>query len=340
MDALIAATLASLRPTHRHAVMDLVAQAGIDVGPWAVKRDGTPVRKPRENPAYCYDWAFGSDAEGYVLCIWHDSLGEVVLPQGAALAFQENVRQLALSLDRIAIDRTQPSDIRNRARDQAGRARKFESALQRSFRKQLAVRVIVNEGDQRADDELGTSKSTVKLRALDDARWFVHRYDDAMGDALLVRGIELPGVAGTPADVVLDQESPTTNMSVAGQPPGDKAASPAVPPTYVDQFSEPAAVAAREATVLLRDRSAAVRARVLARSEGRCELCARPGFLTAAGSIYLETHHVLPLAEDGPDHESNVVALCPEDHRRAHYGAERLAMAERLSALLRERFPA
>lgn len=340
MDASIAATLAQLKPTHRHAVMDLVAQAGIDVGPWAFKRDGTPVREPRANPAYCYEWAFGSDAEGYVLCIWHESLKEVLLPQGAVLAFQENVRQLALSLDRIAIDRTEPTDVRNRARDQAGRARKFESALQRSYRRQLAVRVIVNEGNRRADDELGKSRSTVERRRLDDARWFVHRYDDATGDTLLVRGHELLAVEAKPTGLESHAVTPTTEARLAVQPHDDEAARPPAPPAYVDQFSEPLAVEAREATVLLRDRSAAVRAQVLARSEGRCEFCSRPGFLTAAGSIYLETHHVLPLAESGPDHESNVVALCPEDHRRAHYGAERSGMTERLRALLRERFPA
>ena len=92
-----------------------MAQAGIDVEPWGFKRDGTRVSAPRANPAYCYEWAFGSDAEGYVLCIWHDSLKEAALPEGPALAFQENLRQLALSLDRIAIDRSQPTDIRNRA---------------------------------------------------------------------------------------------------------------------------------------------------------------------------------------------------------------------------------
>lgn len=332
MEPTTAATLARLKPTHRHAVMDLVEQAGIDVEPWAIKRDGTAVREPRANPAYCYEWAFGSDAEGYVLCIWHDSLKEAELPGGPALTFQENVRQLALSLDRIAIDRRQPTNVRNRARDQAGRARKFESALQRSFRRRMAVRVIVNEGDQRADDELGTSKSTVKLRQLDDARWFVHRYDDATGDALLVRGIESPDVAATTPELQPAPEPSPVPQEADEQALADDLQPPV--PAYVDQFSEPAAVAAREVTVLVRDRSAAVRAKVLMRSLGRCEFCARPGFLTAAGSTYLETHHVVPLAEDGPDHESNVVALCPEDHRRAHYGAERMAMAERLRELL------
>lgn len=36
-------------------------------------------------------------------------------------------------------------------------------------------------------------------------------------------------------------------------------------------------------------------------------------------SVYFETHHVVPLAEGGADHESNVVALCANDHPRAHF---------------------
>ncbi|MFT2675409.1 HNH endonuclease, partial [Escherichia coli] len=67
---------------------------------------------------------------------------------------------------------------------------------------------------------------------------------------------------------------------------------------------------------------------------GRCELCGVAGFATEAG-IYLETHHVIPLAENGPDHPSNVVALCANDHRRAHFAAERQAIREQLLAWIR-----
>jgi 5-methylcytosine-specific restriction enzyme A len=70
------------------------------------------------------------------------------------------------------------------------------------------------------------------------------------------------------------------------------------------------------------------------RAGGLCELCNEPGFVTAAGSIYLETHHVVPLADNGLDHPSNVVAICPQDHRRTHYAAERDEIAVRLTAIL------
>ncbi|MBC7620936.1 MAG: HNH endonuclease, partial [Candidatus Saccharibacteria bacterium] len=80
--------------------------------------------------------------------------------------------------------------------------------------------------------------------------------------------------------------------------------------------------------------SAAVREAVLIRAGGLCELCNEPGFVTAAGSVYLETHHVVPLADNGLDDASNVVAICPKDHRRAHYAADRDAIAIRLTAIL------
>jgi hypothetical protein len=115
-------TLASLLPTQRLAVMDLVERAGIDVAPWYASAEGRPVRNQRANPTYCYDWAFGSEKEGFLVCIWHGSLKPLDLPSCPAIVYNENFRELALGLDRKAIDRTQPSDKRNSARSQAARA--------------------------------------------------------------------------------------------------------------------------------------------------------------------------------------------------------------------------
>jgi 5-methylcytosine-specific restriction protein A len=326
-------TLAELKPRSRRAVMDLVQEAGIDVGPWKTKRDGTPVKEPRANPHYCYEWAFGNETEGFVLCVWHASLNEINLSDGPALGFQENLRQLALSLDRIAIDRTRPSDEQKRARDQAARARSFDRAVQLAFRHAQPMKLIINEGDRRALEELGKGKSTVKLRQLDSADWFVHSYDNETGECLLVRGspavsLVVSAPAGAP-EVVSIMESPVierrSDDSIGPEPKAT---------VYVDQFSAPVAATQREVTALVRDRSTAVRERVLLRAKGFCELCGEPGFVTAAGSIYLETHHVVPLSRDGPDHESNVVALCPNDHRRAHFGNDREAMTAQLQAIV------
>jgi 5-methylcytosine-specific restriction protein A len=54
----------------------------------------------------------------------------------------------------------------------------------------------------------------------------------------------------------------------------------------------------------------------------------------ANGKVYLETHHVIPLAEDGPDTESNVATLCPNHHREAHHGEIRDKMKQQLLSRL------
>lgn len=56
----------------------------------------------------------------------------------------------------------------------------------------------------------------------------------------------------------------------------------------------------------------------------------------AGGAVYLETHHIVPLSEGGADSLMNVVALCPNDHRRAHYSLEQLAIRRRLLSMVSE----
>jgi hypothetical protein len=80
-----------------------------------------------------------------------------------------------------------------------------------------------------------------------------------------------------------------------------------------------------------------VREAVLRRADGRCELCGELGFITPDGGRYLESHHVISLANDGEDRLTNVVALCPNDHREAHFGQRRdeieAQMIEKLKTL-------
>jgi hypothetical protein len=67
-------------------------------------------------------------------------------------------------------------------------------------------------------------------------------------------------------------------------------------------------------------RNGRIRAEVLKRANGRCEHCGEIGFPTRNGTPYLETHHIISLALQGPDATTNVIALCSTDHRRAHFG--------------------
>lgn len=77
-----------------------------------------------------------------------------------------------------------------------------------------------------------------------------------------------------------------------------------------------------------------VRSRVRARAKGRCEYCDQRGFVMANGKLYLETHHVLALAKQGPDNLSNVIALCADDHRRAHFAKNRDDIERRMRSIL------
>jgi 5-methylcytosine-specific restriction endonuclease McrA len=63
-----------------------------------------------------------------------------------------------------------------------------------------------------------------------------------------------------------------------------------------------------------------IRKRVKLRAKGKCEFCGEPGFISAKGTPYLECHHIIALAKDGADLMTNVIALCPKDHREAHFG--------------------
>ncbi len=67
-------------------------------------------------------------------------------------------------------------------------------------------------------------------------------------------------------------------------------------------------------------RDNAVRNAVLKRARERCEHCGKLGFLKVDGGRYLEAHHVISLQEQGADTMRNVIALCANDHRRAHFG--------------------
>jgi len=42
----------------------------------------------------------------------------------------------------------------------------------------------------------------------------------------------------------------------------------------------------------------------------------------ARGRPYLEVYHIRRLSDDGPDDPRWVAGLCPNCHRRAHYGAD------------------
>lgn len=158
------------------------------------------------------------------------------------------------------------------------------------------MRVIVLDGVMREKEKLDSAPSSVRFRELDPEPWTVTVYDRDTGAFELMRG-------------VLDRR-------------------------YVDQFdlglTDKREPERREITASPFVRDPAVRRRVLARAGGSCEFCGESGFRMASGALYLETHHIISLADGGADHEENVVALCANDHRRAHFAEEKAEIAERL----------
>jgi len=167
------------------------------------------------------------------------------------------------------------------------RMRRLDSlaqALEAAFRTELPVRVVIFDGD--LADESTAKPTRVSARELDAVPWAVTSCDATAGVYTLTRGAS--------AQRYIDQ------FTVA-----DRSLAPVGTKTVVSQVFE---------------RSADVRRRARQRAEGKCEFCGQEGFTTAAGEIYLETHHIVPLSESGPDTDGNVAALCANHHREAHFG--------------------
>lgn len=183
---------------------------------------------------------------------------------------------------------------------QSRRATKMDFSLQKAARLNWPVRVIICDGERR---DVNATKSSADRRLLDSEQWYVKSYSSDSGDCVLVRGV--------PTESFIDQ------FSIDNAPAGE--------------------ANKREATTSVYERSPQVRSYILKRAGGFCEWCDQEGFKTLSGSVYLETHHIQPLSEGGSDTVDNVVALCPNHHREAHFGVNanqfRKELAERVEKL-------
>lgn len=82
-------------------------------------------------------------------------------------------------------------------------------------------------------------------------------------------------------------------------------------------------------------RDPVVRAWVLERANGVCEACQSVApFANRKGEPFLEVHHLRPLSEGGPDTVANTVAVCPNCHRRLHYGSDNGAYTDTIRTRL------
>jgi 5-methylcytosine-specific restriction protein A len=181
------------------------------------------------------------------------------------------------------------------------RARRIEDAIRTAYSEQLPVRVIVCDGERRDRSDPNSSASKVHNRLLDRMLWAVSSYDSETGRCVLMRSLD--------------------------------------PLPFRDQWTlEESAVEKRVVQTTAYRRSREQRDAALLRAQGRCELCDRLGFETQSGALYLETHHIVPLSEGGSDDVWNIIALCPNDHREAHFGARRDYIRKRLQEKLRAHY--
>lgn len=91
----------------------------------------------------------------------------------------------------------------------------------------------------------------------------------------------------------------------------------------------------RIAKTVQRNRSNDIRAYVLRRAGGICELTGDPApFRTRAGEPYLEVHHIHRLSDGGLDHPKNCAAITPNAHREIHHGENGKELDEQLAEIV------
>ena len=63
-------------------------------------------------------------------------------------------------------------------------------------------------------------------------------------------------------------------------------------------------------------------AEVLYRANGICECCHKkaPFISKSTGRPYLEVHHIIQLSKHGEDSVENAIAVCPNCHKKLHFG--------------------
>lgn len=86
------------------------------------------------------------------------------------------------------------------------------------------------------------------------------------------------------------------------------------------------------------NRSEVVRQFALREADGECGGCGDPApFVDEDGEPFLEVHHLYRRSDGGLDDPDNVIALCPNCHRRVHYGNDGAEFNEELIEKVRQK---
>ena len=182
------------------------------------------------------------------------------------------------------------------------RAQTVDDAIRYACDEGLPIRAIICDGNMRNLDD---KASRVTKRRLDEKLWAVTEYDYHTGRCVITRGVE--------ASRLKDQFSLPDYES-----------------TVTEKISRTGEVFVRRPEI---------RRIALNRANGSCEYCSMQGFVMMDGSIFLETHHIIPLSEGGTDTPENVASLCPNHHREAHLGKCSQYIREHLLSLRKSENP-
>lgn len=179
-----------MKPRTKHAVRELVKQAGIDVADWETDRNGRRLENPNENVYKSFKWSFGGSGQPIALCVWHEEIDWSAEPPtliGNTKAQQEELNALG--------GPAAAPGVKSRIGIKVRRTRDFQLALQEANRRRLAARIILLDGKRTAIDDAAEDSSQVKFRELDPVPWYVHLADPYTGEYRLVRGVEPPQMA-------------------------------------------------------------------------------------------------------------------------------------------------
>lgn len=169
------------------------------------------------------------------------------------------------------------------------RALRMFEYIQDAYKKKLPVRVIILNG-KISDNSLNKKDtSTVTHRYLDDSIWKVSELNIGKKTAKIERNF----------DII----------------------------KYYDQHSIESSLPNKvKVTSLTYIRSQKIREKCLKRSNGKCEYCGKIGFQMSNGGVYLETHHIIPLSQMGKDNIQNIICLCANHHKEAHFSLHKKKM--------------
>ncbi len=176
------------------------------------------------------------------------------------------------------------------------RGKRNQARVKQAISEKLPIRIIVLVGN------MGSPKgSIVSKRQLDPAIWRVTAVNQKTGDYTLTRGAEIENAIDDLSD-----------------------------PPEGNQLPDRASVVVQ---VIKRDNQ--VRAHAIKRARGKCEYCNVRGFAKINGGFYLEAHHIIALCDEGRDTVDNVIALCPQHHRQAHYGKDAESLESKFDMILK-----